>query len=401
MLTRAHAVLLASLALLLTAGPVAAPALADGAEAHQPAVSSGAVSLQTQDTDLNRTDTTFRVGIRSDGDAVWTIRRNYTLGTEARRAAFESTAQEFENGRESRTVQTVRAAGEQASAATGRQMEISDVTRRSTVVNSTGQLVLTFTWSGFARKSGTSLYVDDVFLSADRTWFPTLGVNQTLTIVPPTTYDLISASPRGYSVTNGSLRWEGTESATFGTSPPSVVYRRTGSVTSPNGTDDSQSGGIPPLVLVGIVVLVVAGVIAYLLATREFDVPSPASPTGGGTDGGSDGDDPPPAATGTAASTTDGGTAATATDTGDDEIDEELLSDEERIERLLERNGGRMKQANIVKETDWSNAKVSQLLSSMDDEGRIDKLRIGRENLISFPDEDITDTNGEEPENSG
>ena len=396
MLTRAHAVLLASLALLLTAGPVAAPALADGAEAHQPAVSSGA-PLQTQDSDLNRTDTTFRVGIRSDGDAVWTIRRNYTLGTEARRAAFESTAQEFENGRESRTVQTVRAASDQASAATGRQMEISGVTRQSTIVNSTGQLVLTFTWSGFARKSGTSLYVDDVFLSAEQTWFPTLGVNQTLTIVPPPTYDLISASPRGYSVTNGSLRWEGTESATFGTSPPSVVYRRTGSVTSPNGTDGLQSGGIPPLALVGIVVLVVAGVIAYLLATRDFDVPSPASPTGGG-DGG-DGDDPPATTAETAASTTDGGTAATATETDDDGIDEELLSDEERIERLLERNGGRMKQANIVKETDWSNAKVSQLLSSMDDEDRIDKLRIGRENLISFPDEDITDTNGEEPEN--
>ena len=50
-----------------------------------------------------------------------------------------------------------------------------------------------------------------------------------------------------------------------------------------------------------------------------------------------------------------------------------------------------MKQANIVKETGWSNAKVSQLLSTMAEEGTIDKLRIGRENLISFPDEDITD----------
>jgi uncharacterized membrane protein len=50
-----------------------------------------------------------------------------------------------------------------------------------------------------------------------------------------------------------------------------------------------------------------------------------------------------------------------------------------------------MKQANIVKETGWSNAKVSQLLSAMEGKGRIDKLRIGRENLISFPEEDVTD----------
>jgi uncharacterized membrane protein len=50
-----------------------------------------------------------------------------------------------------------------------------------------------------------------------------------------------------------------------------------------------------------------------------------------------------------------------------------------------------MKQATIVKETGWSNAKVSQLLSAMAEDDRVDKLRIGRENLISFPDEDVTD----------
>jgi uncharacterized membrane protein len=66
-----------------------------------------------------------------------------------------------------------------------------------------------------------------------------------------------------------------------------------------------------------------------------------------------------------------------------------MLSDEERVLRLLDANGGRMKQAQIVKETDWSNAKVSQLLSGMDDEDAIDKLRIGRENLISLPDVDV------------
>ena len=51
-----------------------------------------------------------------------------------------------------------------------------------------------------------------------------------------------------------------------------------------------------------------------------------------------------------------------------------------------------MKQAQIVSETGWSNAKVSQLLSSMDDADRVDKLRIGRENLISLPEESVVDT---------
>ena len=54
-----------------------------------------------------------------------------------------------------------------------------------------------------------------------------------------------------------------------------------------------------------------------------------------------------------------------------------------------------MKQATIVKETGWSNAKVSQLLSSMDDDERVDKLRIGRENLISLPGESIGELDDE------
>ncbi|ADJ14927.1 helix-turn-helix transcriptional regulator [Halalkalicoccus jeotgali] len=61
------------------------------------------------------------------------------------------------------------------------------------------------------------------------------------------------------------------------------------------------------------------------------------------------------------------------------------LTDEERIHRLLESNQGRMRQRRIVEETDWSKSKVSTLLSSMESEGTITKLRIGRENLISHP----------------
>jgi len=159
-----------------------------------------------------------------------------------------------------------------------------------------------------------------------------------------------------------------------------------GSLGSLLGRDDGAGGGSP------------AGSAAGAEAAGSGDSPATASvvsengPTdesegdAGGADGPAAG-----AAGGAAASSTDG----ESTDDGDDEIDVELLSDEERVERLLDRNGGRMKQASIVKETGWSNAKVSQLLSAMEDDGRIDKLRIGRENLISFPDEDVTDIDSE------
>jgi len=71
----------------------------------------------------------------------------------------------------------------------------------------------------------------------------------------------------------------------------------------------------------------------------------------------------------------------------------EELSDEEEVLRLLEENGGRMKQVNIVENTDWSKSKVSMLLSDMEEDDEISKLRVGRENIISLA--------GEEPDAAG
>ncbi|MUV91132.1 helix-turn-helix domain-containing protein, partial [Halapricum sp. CBA1109] len=70
--------------------------------------------------------------------------------------------------------------------------------------------------------------------------------------------------------------------------------------------------------------------------------------------------------------------------------DEQFLSDEERVMALLDEEGGRMKQSRIVEETDWSKSKVSMLLTDMEDDDDITKLRVGRENIISLP--------GNEPE---
>ena len=64
--------------------------------------------------------------------------------------------------------------------------------------------------------------------------------------------------------------------------------------------------------------------------------------------------------------------------------DDLLLTDEDRVYNLVREHGGRMKQATIVEETDWSKSKVSRLLSRMDEQGDINKLRVGRGNVIYF-----------------
>jgi uncharacterized membrane protein len=58
--------------------------------------------------------------------------------------------------------------------------------------------------------------------------------------------------------------------------------------------------------------------------------------------------------------------------------------DQDVVLGILNENGGRMKQARIVDATDWSKSKVSMVLSEMEENGDITKLRVGRENLISL-----------------
>jgi uncharacterized membrane protein len=142
------------------------------------------------------------------------------------------------------------------------------------------------------------------------------------------------------------------------------------------------------------IAVVVVALFAYQGGLDGGTVVSPPDDDAGGSAGASDGADGTGDTDGTAVteasnSGESAATAAASTTEGETtETDVELLSDEERVEHLLDQNGGRMRQADIVSETGWSDAKVSQLLSAMADEGRIDKLRLGRENLISFPDTD-------------
>jgi hypothetical protein len=64
----------------------------------------------------------------------------------------------------------------------------------------------------------------------------------------------------------------------------------------------------------------------------------------------------------------------------------ERLTDEQRIHRLIDDHGGRIRQSAIVEETDWSKSKVSRILSRMADDDAVEKIAIGRENVITHPD---------------
>lgn len=54
---------------------------------------------------------------------------------------------------------------------------------------------------------------------------------------------------------------------------------------------------------------------------------------------------------------------------------------------LLGEHGGQMKQSAVAEELGWSASKTSRIVSGVAEEDRVEKLRIGRENVLTLPEE--------------
>jgi len=388
----------------LTAAPTAPSA---AAPADAVATDGEGAAFQTDDGDDAVPATTVEISLREDRSAFWRIETRYALETGNETRAFRAVADRYESGEADVGPDVVlfetlqRRAGE----ATGRDMGIENVTYRASVDDSAdrGTLALTFRWSNFLRagENGT-LVLDDAFRlpspeeDRQRTWLSIFDDDQQIRIRPP----------EGHTVTSTSIPVQQRENAVVLAEPSDFEGDSALRITY---TAVSPTDRLPVELLAGVGVLAVVAVAAGVWTLRRRpgggapDAPT-ADPGGGaGAEAEAGAADPAEGAVdagagaGTDAGAADGPAAAdeAGVDEGGEAVDLSLLSDEEQVERLLERNDGRMKQATIVDEMGWSDAKVSQLLSAMADEGRIDKLRLGRENLISLPDDATDGENGE------
>ena len=71
--------------------------------------------------------------------------------------------------------------------------------------------------------------------------------------------------------------------------------------------------------------------------------------------------------------------------------DPTLFSSEEYVLQLLQHNRGRLRQQEIIERTGWSPSKVSRVLSALEDDGRAEKIRAGRENVVLLGDRNDRD----------
>jgi uncharacterized membrane protein len=131
------------------------------------------------------------------------------------------------------------------------------------------------------------------------------------------------------------------------------------------------------LVLVGLVIVAIVTGYASSLTSRLFDEDGVATGESGAPTSPPEAEEAP--------------AEAGQVETGESEAVE--LTDRELIVDILEDNDGRMKQARIVDATGWSKSKVSMLLSEMEDDDEVTKLRVGRENIVSL--------SGNEPDAAG
>ena len=325
--------------------------------------------LQTGDVE---TDTVvLEADIEPDGDARWSIEYRVALDDQNTTEAFESLQRDIEQNTSdyrgqfaSRMRSTVTAAEN----ATGREMAVENVSVEATTSPLSGEYGIvrySFDWVGFAEVAGEQLAAGDalagLFLDADTELTFRWSEDYVVDVVEP------EADREG----ENSATWTGPRE--FNVGQPRVIL--------------SEANAAPPWgLLVGLVLFGGGGVIWYYRRQRASsdgttdtaDRLESDDPTG----------EPEPAGIGASGTTAPspgsaGGEGSTASGT-----DEELLSPEERVLGLLEENGGRMKQKVVTEELDWSAARTSQVVGDLRDDGKVESFRLGRENVLKFPDDE-------------
>lgn len=326
--------------------------------------------------------TTFEITVYENGSATWTFHHRQRLEDSEDEANFETFAEEFESEETDvydRFRTQAEALTETGGDVTDREMEARNFNRSARIeegLNPTGVVEMSFVWDGFAATEDGSVVVGDVFrdtyIASDQTIVFQAGGNLVFERIAPTDAQYDSSELENADT----VRWSGEREFLDG-HPRVVLDDPTRNAGSSDGPISTVTGSGTDVLwpLVGLLVLLsIGGITLWYRRTDRTDdeafgatTESPATvPTTEGPNG---------------ASEQPSGGAIDETDTL---ADEELLTDEDRVVTLIRENGGRMKQVNIVEETSWSKSKVSMLLSDMEEEGTISKLRVGRENIISL-----------------
>ncbi|TQQ82333.1 helix-turn-helix transcriptional regulator [Halonotius roseus] len=330
---------------------------------------SGQLDGVAQQTGVNADDVRITISLAENGTAEWELAFRRILETDEEEAAFESLQADIADDPASYTnpfAERIRRTVATAENTTDREMAAENFsvdTETQSLGREYGIVTYRFTWENFAATNDDELRAGDAidgFFLDDQT---------RLRVQWPDGYTADSVTPAADETPDNAVVWDG-DSTDFVTGEPRIVVAESGS-------------GLTPGMLIGvIIVILLAGVGGwfYQRPPSPADSPSPAAAA-------NEADDEPDATP----ADQPGDDAETTAATADDEPDPELLSNEEQVLRLLDDYGGRMKQKQVIEELGWTDAKTSKVVSGLREDGEIDSFRIGRENVLTFPDERLVD----------
>ncbi len=298
-------------------------------------------------------NTVTRIHLFGNGSARWTISIRTRLDSQSEMEQFRR-YQERIRTNESAVLGQFRdrmtnaiAAAENA---TGRSMaakRFAIETRIQEVPQRWGVVTYEFTWVGFARVNADRLVVGDVFQGG---FF--LSEGDRLVVTPPDGFTVDSVAPSPDETVDRSVVWTGRRD--FADGKPRLLAGVVTTGTTETESTMTSAGSVDPartIPWVGVIAaVVVLGLVGGLYAWRRRSVIG-----------------------------TDRGSTASA--------ENALMADDERVRVLLEDNDGQMRQSAIADELDWTASKTSRIISDMEDSGAVEKVRLGRENVVRLPEE--------------
>ncbi|MFC6824801.1 helix-turn-helix transcriptional regulator [Halopelagius fulvigenes] len=373
-------------------------------------------------TQIAPDDVSLRVALQPDGTAEWEVEYRVRLDEENKTEAFESVQRDI-RANESAYVSEFRSRMEATAAtaenATGRQMSVGNVsvsTSRQQLPQEYGIITYSFTWTNFAAVEDGRIRAGDALAG----FF--LDGETSLLMTWPEGYEVESVSPNPNDRRTRTVAWNGP--LDFGPGEPTLLLAESPSAGSPSPSETPTGGGDGAssgndIAVIGGFALLVVGVVAgggWMLYRRREDgaeadssrtraTPGGATDDGGAVGGraGTDADVPP--AADDSSDEDDGGAresddASEGDEGGSDERqmpwEDELLSNEECVLALIEHEDGRLKQQEVAQTLDWTDAKTSQVVRKMRDEGTLDAFRLGRENVLVLPDDDGDEADDED-----
>ena len=296
----------------------------------------------------------YEVTLGEDGTGSWTVEYRYRLDDdnesvdwEARQADIEERPSSYLEAFE----EDVAADVAEDEAETGRNMLVSGFaieTDETSTAPEYGYVRITFEWDSFAHVEVNRIEVGDAL-----GWLE-LDERVTFDVSWPEEYNETSIEPAPDDRRETAAIWHG-EETDFRDGEPRIEVIETGGKPVETGEESDLLVPVPWLLVAGAAVLVVAG--AGWWMTRDDDHTEATGSTQPAES--AQPDRPPP----------------------------ELLSNEERVLWLLEERGGRMKQQEVVSELEWTEAKTSQVVGQLREDGEIEVFRIGRENVLALPEE--------------